>query len=570
MERTGTISRSKGEGASRWKGVSKGMPPAAQTAGRVAIKAVLIFLASQLLSIVAWGSGRAGSNPDATFAATTAGAHGGAVYYVDPAAKNDSGSGTANAPKKFITSGIRLMSGGDTLVLRDGTYTGLENMVGDYGSPRVYPPSGTVGHYTVIRAEHVGQAVLDGAYENIPYSMGTGPTYRNYLHIDGIHFRRGAGGVFSIAGNRNWVSNCGFEDGQAYSDNSQSPIAFIGGNSSYNLIEDCWVWGKGRYGFYTSAPGSAESSHNIFRRLVVRLDAAPSQWMSAGLRFYNAHHGAMQNCIVVDSLVGSNSDDGGRCAECWSFAQGGGSSNGEWGHVFNGNIALNNPDRPAFSNESGNSNAPECWTNSVWWDVPFGMLVYSGLKTVNTWQISNMLIGGNARTRIFTEAFSFGGDRNEVIVFSDSLVVNASASSYGPRGHYLARRISNVGIHNAGSAVCNPGDGCVISGASPSKPFASLVRFLPRVESGGRGPRIVYQVGGTGTFYGDPGWNETSTKELWPLANERLWALKMQAYSANTVSGDRGFAALSGSSSTPLTDYVWGYLGNPKPDIYGR
>ena len=37
----------------------------------------------------------------------------------------------------------------------------------------------------------------------------------------------------------------------------------------------------------------------------------------------------------------------------------------------------------------------------------------------------------------------------------------------------------------------------------------------------------------------------------------------MRAYSVNTVSGNRGFAAID--SPTPLTDYIWGYLGTPKP-----
>jgi hypothetical protein len=492
-----------------------------------------------------------------------------ATYYVDPAAANDTGAGSSTAPKKYISSGIRLMSAGDTLILRDGTYTGSNNMIGDYGSPQTYLPTGSAGSFTVMKAEHVGQAIVDGQFSNIPFSMASGPTYRNYLHIDGIHFRHGSGSVFSIAGNHNWVSNCGFEDGMAYTDNSETPIAFIGGDSTYNLIEDCWVWGKGRYGFYTSDPHSSGSTNNVLRRLVVRLDASPTNWMSAGLRFYSSHNDAMQNCIVLDSLTGSNSGDGGTCAECWSYAQGGGSSDGEWGHIFNSNIALNNPKRPAFTNEAGNSTAPESWSNSVWWDVQYGMLVYANLATTNTWNFSNMLMGGSASSKVFGDAFSYGGNRNEVINFSNSIVANAAGSAYGPAGISLSRKVSNVDVYNNGSAACNSGDGCSSSGQTTGNPLTSVVKYLPRVESGTQGPTIMYQVGGTGTFYGDSGWNSTSTNKLWPYANEQIWAAKMKAYAINTVSGNRGFAALASSSATPLTDYIWGYLGNPKPDIYG-
>jgi|GEM_PF-1409400 len=492
-----------------------------------------------------------------------------ATYYVDQAAANDSGTGSATSPKKYIVSGIQLMSSGDTLVLRDGVYTGINNTIGDLGSPQTYLPSGSAGNFTTLKADHVGQAILDGQYNTVPFAMANGPTYRNYLHIDGIHFRHGNNSVFSISGSHNWVSNCGFEDGQAYSDNSQTPIAFIGGDSAYNLVEDCWVWGKGRYGFYTSDPHSAGSTNNIFRRLVVRLDASPTNWMSSGLRFYSSHNGAMQNCIVLDSLTGSNSGDGGTCAECWSYAQGGGSSDGEWGHIFNSNIALNNPQRPAFTNEAGNSNSPETWTNSVWWDTQYGMLVYANLATVNTWNISNMLMGGTSPSKVFGDALYYGGNRNENITLSNSIIANSSASSYGQPGISLARNISNTDVYNDVTTACNSGDGCSNSGQTTSNPFTSVVKYLPRTEGGTQGPTIMYQVGGTGTFYGDSGWNNTSTNQLWPYANEAIWAAKMKAYNVNTVSGNRGFAALAGSSQTPLTDYIWGYLGNPKPDIYG-
>ena len=71
-----------------------------------------------------------------------------ATYYVDGAQAGDAGNGLswANA-KRYISSGVNLMSGGDTLYIKDGTYTGSAN--------RIYNvPSGSAGNYTKIYAEN--------------------------------------------------------------------------------------------------------------------------------------------------------------------------------------------------------------------------------------------------------------------------------------------------------------------------------------------------------------------------------------------------------------------------------
>ena len=71
-----------------------------------------------------------------------------ATYYVDGSQANDTRSGSSWAQaKKYINSGVSLMSGGDTLYIRDGVYTGDLN--------RIYNvPSGSAGNYTKIYAEN--------------------------------------------------------------------------------------------------------------------------------------------------------------------------------------------------------------------------------------------------------------------------------------------------------------------------------------------------------------------------------------------------------------------------------
>jgi hypothetical protein len=47
----------------------------------------------------------------------------GNIYFVDASAANDSGSGSLASPKKLIQSGYNLMTAGDTLYVKSGTYS---------------------------------------------------------------------------------------------------------------------------------------------------------------------------------------------------------------------------------------------------------------------------------------------------------------------------------------------------------------------------------------------------------------------------------------------------------------
>lgn len=492
-----------------------------------------------------------------------------ATYYVDGAATNDAGSGSISTPKKYIRSGVDLLESGDTLIIKNGTYTGPENSIGWNGLVLQSVPSGSAGNYTTIRAETVGGVIVDSEYLRTAFQVYSGNTV-DYLRIDGIHFRHGLGGLFYLGGSYNWVSNCGFEDGMPASSNAETPIASIT-EGSYNLVEDCWVWGKGRYGFYTGSTGGG-TSHTIFRRVVVRLDAVPTGAMSAGLRFYNANNNAMQNCIVIDSKVDDGLGGVG-CAtpgiECISFAQGGGSSAGEWGHVFNGNIALNNIGRWGFSNEKGimDNAKPNVWSNSVFWGgknafFPYNTSIGDSASNIagnkNIWDVSKVLVGDVDYGIALTST-----RLNNQYNVSNSVFVSIITSAFGDTGKTMTRNVSNTIAYGDGSNACLSGDGCTSTGLdTATNPIPSIIKHLPRVESGAVGPTIMYQIGGTGVRHGDSGWNDTTAAPLWPFANEATWSAKMKSYTATNL-GDRGFAATSGAVATPLTNYIWSYIGTP-------
>ncbi|NTW27250.1 MAG: hypothetical protein HGA36_02930 [Candidatus Moranbacteria bacterium] len=473
------------------------------------------------------------------------------TFYVDGGAVDDTGSGAQNSPKKYITSGLQLMLGGDTLIIEDGIYAGENNMIGDYSNPRYYPPSGTVGTYTMIQARNVEQVIIDGEYLRAPFSM-IGVVGRDYLHIDGIHFRRGVAGVFNIRGSYNKVTNCGMEDGLASNTDTETEIASVIGGSSYTLIEDCWVWGKGRYGFYTSSSNGG-ANHVIFRRIVVRFDSSPSgEKPTSGIRFYNGDTNSAQNVVVLDSNIASDA------YYPEAVGTGGGSSTtGEPNHTFYGIISLNNLGMSGYHFEMTRN--PVLISNSVVWGGDMG-IESSGNNTAGlVINAQNVTAGQNTRYEFYRNINYTGMLMN----VADSIAVTES----GGQAYLNPNSLSNSEHYIApgGSAGQSTGSTLITEVALNEK-----LKYLPRPESGTAGATILYQIGVSGTLHGEAGWNTTTTQPLWPFANEAMWAAKMKTYNASGPGGNRGFAALAGSTQTPLTDYIWGYLGNPKPDIYGE
>ncbi|MCM0083375.1 hypothetical protein L4X63_17460 [Geomonas sp. Red32] len=486
-----------------------------------------------------------------------------ATFYVDPQAADDSGNGSAERPKKYLSSGLSLLSPGDTLILRDGVYTGDANMISEYAGVFVLPPSGTPGNFTTIKAEHVGQAIVDAQYRYLAVSnMNTAGRRRDWVHFDGIHFRNGGNGLFIWYGDHAWISNCGFQDGMPGSADWEVPIAALAGGSSYGLVEDCWVWGKGRYGFYTKPEdyrgNPVGTNHVIFRRIVVRLDNTPRAYMTAGLRFYGSDTNVMQNNIVIDGNWNPAS------GEFHGLATGGGSSASDRDDAFYGNIVLNNPLIDCYWSEKGTGT--HTFSNNVCWDNNIGPAMSQDFVPPFAVATSFNTVGMNRYLDV-RQNYGFSLSHTHDLFFTRS----GATTFYDGNG--TETFASPVWVFLSSGAARGRG-GSYTAQAAGANLSGQGLKYLPRVENGsplaaaGVGATIVYQLGGTGSFYGDPNWNATTAVPLWPFANERLWGAKMASYTASGPGGNRGFAALAAASATPLTDYIWGYLGNPKPDIY--
>ena len=456
-----------------------------------------------------------------------------ATYYASPAG---SGSACSSASPCSLSGGLGKLAGGDTLILKDGTYTQL---IGYYGT---FPPSGiSASQRTVIRAENVGQAIIDGQYNNAAVYMYDGSSnIRNYIEFDGIHFRRGNNGVFFLGGNYNYVHNCGFEDGGSSGNPGEFPIAIIS-ESSYTVVEDCWVWGRGRYGLYTTSANGG-TNHVIFRRIVVRQDSVPP-WVSAAFRFYLGDTNTCQNCFAIDGdLTGAS--------EASVFTMGGGSSFGdENNHLWDSCIALNYGGMGFRTEDMQTLNT---WTNSIIWNNSDRGMSTTSDSGSGTLSISNMTVGENTSYQFYTNGqLTWNLSNSLVVADSGSTAFNALDSVTGTY-YYL----------NGGSR------GDAVGTALTQPNYQASLKYLPRIEAGstvgnaGAGANILYQKGMTGTYYGQTGWNTTTSTQLWPLPNEDMWAAKMKAYTASGPGGNRGFAALASIQQYPFTSYIWNYLGS--------
>src|SRR5678816_2631557 len=98
-----------------------------------------------------------------------------ATYYVDASAASNSGNGSQSSPKKYIQSGVSLMSsrGGDTLIIAPGTYSNTRDSISS-------PTKGKAGAYNVIKAATDGTVIIKAGFD-----LGTGD---HYLRFEGLKF----------------------------------------------------------------------------------------------------------------------------------------------------------------------------------------------------------------------------------------------------------------------------------------------------------------------------------------------------------------------------------------------
>ncbi|MFA5118279.1 MAG: fibronectin type III domain-containing protein [Candidatus Omnitrophota bacterium] len=450
-----------------------------------------------------------------------------ATYYVDGAMANDAGNGTSwGTAKKYIYSGIQLLGSGDTLIIKDGTYTGNNNRIRGI-------PSGSAGHYTTVKAENDFGVILSELDSGTAPINEEGPVnlyHKSYVTLQGFVIKNCTGSsVYAMSAVEvNGSDHCrlmriGIKNG-VWSGAEYGGGVNIG-SSTYCLIEDVFVCGMARYSVLIG--GGSDSHHNIARRVVVRWDYCTTAQPRAAIVVYGGFSGEppndeilLQNCIALDGNDGTGA----------TFT-GGFSAPHETSHVHRyGCISLKNHGYGFHSSEDSlshdNSN-----THCLNWDSDNGMW----------WRHLASGISG-AYNCTSTEPIDGGDDGASFCEAVDNIMVD---------GVSIVNMSSVMGTANLNTVE-----------------FSYIVRS-PQV---GKGATIEKRMGTSGTLYGEVGYDTLSGDSLWPWPYED--ALRDLFRETNDPPAGvaplinittRGFCA----DGTTLTKYIWEYLGNTIPaEIY--
>jgi len=226
----------------------------------------------------------------ATFVANTA-------KYVSTTGNDSTGDGTIGKPWKTIGKGIAAMAGGDTLIVRNGIYSGKTNFITNV-------KNGTASRYTVIMAESPMDVRIQSTTQLLYYDNMLGLD-GNYIKVDGFIFDM-SGTVYPeyngfVGGNYNKIMRSIFK--RSGDIDQYGGLLFIEGND--NLIEDVAGVGACRYCFAQGGPSSA-TQRTIWRRLVGRLDYSNSNQPKATFNSYGNDNTTemrdhlYQNVIALD------------------------------------------------------------------------------------------------------------------------------------------------------------------------------------------------------------------------------------------------------------------------------
>ena len=485
---------------------------------------------------------------------------------------SDSGTGATDNEWLTLRYAVSQMSQSDVLIIRDGTYSGPNNVL----SQTQLPPSGLAGAFTTIRAEHDGLAIFQDGFIQMDGNPAAPYAYISFEGIKALDYTMTYGVNLSYFK----FSRCAFTYDETTPPSAGASF-WIGAGCSYFLVEDCWAWGAGRYRFI------AGGHHHVFRRCVARYDRTDWTDPMANFTSYDSDYVAFQNCIAIDSDH----------EEFWlNTSEVAGTFYIHHGSEYNtvkGCISVNNHN-PWLTGSPGLGLAIE---NNLAIDIAnIGEQTRADTYSTGAFSIENCTLinitgdglhpwGGSADsvTVVNNVLYGIGG----VALYGADLADGTYNCLYNNTTDYYITASDINDYCAAQSNAIDPADG------NPGNGIPAIL-YPVRVESGsnldgtgyagaGRGATILYRLGVAGTFYGEAGWDTETEDSLWPWPNEGRIKADMADYlytgeivggGTDTLSGARGFAAvgkqLNGVDDITLTSYIWEYLGNQiPPEIYG-
>ncbi len=497
------------------------------------------------------------------------------------------------------------MSGCDTLIVENGYY---------YDNVKM--PSNTAGNvggsgcYTTIEAATPWGVTIDSSHVT-PSPNAVIFISQPYIQIIGIKAASnpndpGAGGAnypwmvintnhVKLQQTAGYNAPCAITNGS----NWNMDVYAIGPGSSYVLVEDSHAWGCGRYKFM-----AYQSDHVIFRRDVARHDFA-GNGMTTGSQApmlapmqqcgdfvnYDGHYDIFQNDIAIDSGLATG-ETGNLYGGLWSEHNDSSTDNPI---IYEGGVVINvqaNAGLQDAKQSSVHTFIDDAVVNSSG-GLMIGRPFYGGNPdgpTAPTVSVTHMTFanisgqapndenGGGGTGIEGTSDLSTYASQTVANNIFQNMSVFAVANSVTPNYNYYYQNTANFGsdVYQGYMPTAGANDA---QGVSPQLKY--ITREEPGTpvygtasDGGNIGATILYEIGTTGTLYGDPGYDTVTTTSLWPFPNEAVIKSDMATFSmvnpitGNTISGTRGFAAsgngLYGGPIT-LTSYIWEALGNPCP-----
>ena len=490
------------------------------------------------------------------------------TYYVDSSAANDSGSGSVGSPKKFISSGIRLMSsnGGDTLVLASGTYSDPKDAIEDNFTTRVSGVvNGKPGAYNVIKAEVDGGAILTEKLRIGRLDLNSLP---EYIQFEGLHWKSTQSK--GVVGHHLKFLRCAFEGGPT---DGNSVNFGIGTNqilgtpviSHHILVEDSWAYGLGgRYNILVY------NSHDvILRRVVVRHDGGWRMWPDAsntngppeaGITIYSAYNVSLQNTLIIDSDLGTY-----KWVGAYYVVNNAGNLDTD-NTILNGAMSVNNT-LYAVHAEGSDPITNTIIKNSVSVDDDYGV-AFRGVNS-SSGSVTNMSVINCKRTGL---NIGYANPDSSVRYTFTNNVVSGCATGFkdNSNGSIKWAESYNNCSNNGGSSICRSGTDTSFDAFSNGLLYPLRIEKGSQLDSAGQsgsnvGANIVYKVGVTGSLADDPGFDTETTDSLWPWPHEDRIKSEM-CNEATTGVADRGFCA----TGLSITEYIWSKLGNAVPSWAAR
>lgn len=516
-----------------------------------------------------------------------------ATYYVTPGGTRTSGASTLDNWSTSncygtIISAIMQMSGGDEVVVNQGTYTGVANSIGrpSQAISQVLIPNGSAGAYTKVRARYPldrdRPTIVDSGQDtDSEWDVWGRHIYVSggqYIEVDGFFINARDNSDYlavDITGESNHVKirRCSLRRSITTDGNQSASLFQITGRSSYNLIEDCSLSGHYRYGFVVMGYGNdtddTRSHHNIFRRCVARGDYVAGGEPFAPFAIYGhnnsaalgPHDNMFQNCIAIDGNNSIGATNTYKHSPWYIFK-------GQNSVTLTGCITLNNavPFYYFFRTDYSGNNLSiinSVFAANIDTDATIDTAYWRGSGTTSGTDIlSRCTFYGQPR------GFSWNGTTTNGYI-RNNLFVNLSNSAITFTGSYPTR--SNNSFGSSSQAF-----------GSSNVAYGSDLYYLVRVEQGSNrfgggyntehvGAHIIFKHGTDGSLWGEQGWNTETAQLLWPWPYEDAIAYWF-SQTNNPPSGaspatnnvTRGFCA----ANTSLTKYIWEYLGYQAPDDY--